>query len=167
MKPTLPTAEAWTALEAAVELHERELISFAFRMTGREDVARDCLQDALVRAVTAISEGARPENVRPWLYRLAYNAVIDRLRRASVEERALGRLAAAEASREGPAPDLERLAEGLPAPYREIVYLRYAYDFSYPEMEAILGMPAATLRVYAARVLERIQKKIREEGHGV
>jgi len=34
-------------------------------------------------------------------------------------------------------------------------------------METILGTPAATLRVYAARALERIEKKIQEEGHGV
>ena len=167
MNSVLTLAQARAALEEAVTRHERELVSFAFRLTGTEDSARDCLQDAFLRAVGAIAEGARPENPRPWLYRLVYHAVVDRLRRSSVEDRALGRLAAREALRETPSGDLERLAGALPAPYREIVFLRYAGDFSYAEMESILGIAAGTLRVYAARALERIQAKLKENEDGL
>lgn len=167
MNPALTLTQARTALEEAASRYERELVSFAFRMTGSEELARDCLQDAFLRAVSAIGAGARPENLRPWLYRLVYNVTIDRLRRASVEERALGRLAAREASREGPSGALEGWVGSLPSPYREVLILRYAYDFSYAEMETILGLPAATLRVYAARALERLQARIEEEGRGM
>jgi RNA polymerase sigma-70 factor (ECF subfamily) len=167
MNPALSSARARGALEEAVSRHERELVSFAFRLTGSEDVARDCLQDAFLRAVSAIAEGARPENARPWLYRLVYHAAIDRLRRATVEERALGRLEAREASRGAPSGEIEPWVGALPPPFREIIHLRYACDFSYAEMEAIVGMPAATLRVYAARALERLHGKLKEEGHGV
>jgi RNA polymerase sigma-70 factor (ECF subfamily) len=167
MDTTTPVARARAALEEAVRRHERELASFAFRMTGSGESARDCLQDAFLRAVGAIAGGARPENLRPWLYRLVYHAVLDRLRRASVEERALGRLAAREALADTPSGDLERLAGSLPSPYREIVFLRYANDFSYAEMEGILGMPSGTLRVYAARALERIQARLKEDRRGL
>jgi RNA polymerase sigma-70 factor (ECF subfamily) len=167
MQPTADLVRARAALEEAVSRHERELASFAFRLTGGEETAKDCLQDAFLRAVGAIAEGARPENLRPWLYRLVYHAAVDRLRRASIEERALGRLAAREALSEAPSGNLERLVGGLPSPYREIVFLRYAGDFSYAEMESILGIPAGTLRVYAARALERIHAKLKEDRHGL
>ncbi len=167
MNPALSPARARAALEEAASRHEREFASFAFRMTGSEEAARDCVQDAFLRAVAAVAEGARPENPRPWLYRLVYHAAVDRLRRATVEERALGRLAAREAARETPSGDLERLAGALPSPYREIVFLRYAGDFSYAEMESILGTPAGTLRVYAARALERIHGKLKERRDGL
>ncbi len=167
MNPALSPVQARGALEAAVGRHERELVSFAYRLTGSEDAARDCLQAAFLRAVSAIADGARPENARPWLYRLVYHAAIDRLRRATVEERALGRLEAREASRGAPSGEMEQWVGALPSPFREIIFLRYACDFSYAEMEAIVGMPAATLRVYAARALERLKAKLEEEGHGM
>jgi RNA polymerase sigma-70 factor (ECF subfamily) len=167
MNSSLSELQARAALEAAVSTLDRELVSFAFRMTGSGEQARDCLQDAFLRAVRAIADGARPENVRPWLYKLVYHAVVDRLRRASVEERALGRLAAREASREVASGELERLVSALPSPQREIIYLRYASDFSYAEMEAILGTPAASLRVTAARALEKLEARLKEEENGV
>src|SRR5947208_5113871 len=80
------------AFEAAAGRDERELVSFAFRLLGRDDTARDCVQEAFLKAYSAIAGGTRPENVRPWLYRMVYYAAIDRLRRASIEERALGRI---------------------------------------------------------------------------
>ena len=154
-----------TGFEAAVRRHERELVSFAYRLLGREDAARDAVQDAFLKAHQALTQGAVPERPRPWLYRLVYHAAVDRLRRVKVEEQGRARIAARahEEPDAAAAENLERLVGSLPSPFREVLYLRYAYDFSYAEMEAILGTPAATLRVYAARALE----KLKEEGHGV
>jgi len=155
--------------EAAVRGHERELVSFAFRMLGREEAARDAVQDAFLKAHVALTQGAVPGALRPWLYTLVYHAAVDRLRRLKIEERGRAAISRPEAETVDPAPGggLERLVGSLPDPFREILYLRYAYDFSYAEMEAILGTPAATLRVYAARALEQVHKRLKEEGHGV
>jgi RNA polymerase sigma-70 factor (ECF subfamily) len=168
MSPTMTQGDLTTGFEAAVRAHERELVSFACRMTAREDAARDCVQDAFLKAHQALRRGAAPEQIRPWLYRLVYHAVVDRQRRRSIEERESRRPApsppaTADASTEG----LERLVGSLSTPYREILVLRYVYDFSYAEMESILGLPAPTLRVYAARGLEQVQKNLREERDGV
>lgn len=152
-------------LEAAVRAHERELVSFALRMLRREDAARDAVQDAFLKAHLGLMGGAAPQAFRPWLYRLVYNAAIDRLRRSSLEERGKARIAPAAAG--GPTGSLEPLIGSLDSPHREILLLRYAYDFSYAEMEAILGIAAATLRVYAARALEKVHAKLQEDPHGL
>ncbi len=44
--------------------------------------ADDVVQDALVAALTAIRGGARPRDLRPWLYRIVRNRAIDEVRRA-------------------------------------------------------------------------------------
>jgi RNA polymerase sigma-70 factor (ECF subfamily) len=168
MVPTIMQRDPGTGFEAAVRTHERELVSFAFRLLGREDAALDCVQDAFLKAHQALRSGAAPEKIRPWLYRLVYHAAVDRRRRQAVEDRGSRRVAGPDAA--APEPDaggLERLVGSLAAPYREILVLRYVYDFSYAEMESVLGLPAATLRVYAARALEQVQKNFPEDRHGV
>jgi len=168
MGPTIMHGDPTTGFEAAVRSHERELISFAFRLLAREDAARDCVQDAFLKAHQALCRGAAPEKIRPWLYRLVYHAAVDRRRRQAVEEHGLRRVAAsAPTAPETRIEGLEGLLESLSSPHREILVLRYVYDFSYAEMESILGLPAPTLRVYAARGLEQLQKNLQEDRHGV
>jgi RNA polymerase sigma-70 factor (ECF subfamily) len=168
MGPTMTQGDLSTGFEAAVRAHERELVSFAFRLLAREDAARDCVQDAFLKAHQALSRGAAPESLRPWLYRLVYHAAVDRRRRQAIEDRAALRLAAsASTDPERRSEELERLLGALAAPYRDILILRYVYDFSYAEMESILGLPAATLRVYAARALEQVQRVLEEDRHGM
>lgn len=156
-----------TGLETAIRTHERELVSFAFRLLRREDAARDAVQDGFLKAAAALRSGAAPEQLRPWLYRLVYHAAVDRLRRNRVEERGREKSQPAPATPAGDPERLEQLVGSLGPPHREILILRYAYDFSYAEMESILGLPAATLRVYAARALEQLQKKLKENPDGV
>jgi RNA polymerase sigma-70 factor, ECF subfamily len=168
MGPTIMHGDPTTEFEAAVRSHERELVSFAFRMVAREDAARDCVQDAFLKAHQALCRGAAPEKIRPWLYRLVYHAAVDRQRRQAVEERGQRRVATpSSAASESRIEGSERLLASLSSPYREILVLRYVYDFSYAEMESILGLPAATLRVYAARGLEQVQQNLQEDRHGV
>lgn len=153
------------SFEAAVRAHERELVSFAYRMLRKDDLARDAVQDAFLKAHQALTGGATPDALRPWLYRLVYNAAIDRLRRGALEERGKAKVPAAPPA--GAAESLEPLVGALDSPFREILLLRYANDFSYAEMEAILGIPAATLRVYAARALEKVHAMLKENPDGV
>ena len=168
MGATIMQRNPTTDLEASVRSHERELVSFAFRMVLREDVARDCVQDAFLRAHQALRSGAAPDKIRPWLYRLVYHAAVDRQRRQAIEARGSRRVASPGATApETEAEGLEALLGSLATPYREILVLRYVYDFSYAEMESILGLPAPTLRVYAARALEQVQKNLQEDRHGV
>lgn len=150
---------------AAAARHERELLSFALRLLGEAESAGDALQEALLRATQAVRDGAAPDNVRAWLYRLVYHAAVDRLRRRSIEEAARTR-----AARAGSAPaerggqeDLERLVAALPSPQREVILLRYVHGFTYAEMEDVLSRPAASLRVFAARALDALHARAKSE----
>jgi RNA polymerase sigma factor (sigma-70 family) len=90
-------------LAALHERHSDELLRFCRWMLKNSDDAADALQDTWIRAMSALTEdGVRVASMRPWLYAIARNACLDRLRerkRASsheLDEAMLG---------EGPAAD--------------------------------------------------------------
>ncbi|PZF81253.1 RNA polymerase sigma factor [Jiangella anatolica] len=53
------------------------------------DLADDCVQDALVQAVETWTAQGIPANPPGWLYTVAHNRAVDRLRRAAAAERRL------------------------------------------------------------------------------
>lgn len=56
---------------------------YCARMTGSTVDGEDVLQDALVKALHARTEGAGVDNLDGWLFRIAHNASLDFLRRRS------------------------------------------------------------------------------------
>ena len=62
--------------------YRRPLLDFArHRLGARRQEAEDVLQDALIRAYRALLSDDRPVELRPWLYRIVANRVVDELRR--------------------------------------------------------------------------------------
>ncbi len=65
------------------ERHRGALTRYAGSLLRRcEHDAEDVVQDVLIRAHDALRAGERPEELRPWLYRLTRNRAIDEVRRA-------------------------------------------------------------------------------------
>lgn len=79
-------------LNASYEAHRAELFAFLLRMTRDREMAEDLLQDAFVRLIKEVRSGRKPEMVRPWLYRVAFNDAVSRSRRSSTLLRLMPRL---------------------------------------------------------------------------
>jgi RNA polymerase sigma-70 factor (ECF subfamily) len=61
---------------------------------------------------------------------------------------------------------LERLAgavQGLPAPYRMVIALRYEADMSYERMADVLGLPLNTVRTRLYRAKERLRSALEDQ----
>lgn len=102
-EPVGPRRDVSFQLSALHDRHADELLRFCRWMLRDPDDAADALQDTWIRAMSALSEDrVRVTAMRPWLYAIARNACLDRLRerkRSSnheLDESALG---------EGPAAD--------------------------------------------------------------
>ena len=65
------------------------IVSTLVRATGDWDLAEDCMQDALVRALDSWVRDGIPRNPGAWLTTVARNRAIDLLRRTNVEKRAV------------------------------------------------------------------------------
>jgi len=142
------------------------------------DLADDAVQDAFVQAIETWQGDGIPNNPAGWLYTVAHNRVIDRLRRAASADRRL-RKAAPDLTREPPAEEEERLViddrevgdEQLrllllcchPALDRDTqvaLTLRLVGGLTTPEIAAAFLVPEATL----AQRIVRAKRKIRDAG---
>ena len=79
-------------LSGVYEAHRCEVLGFLVGMTHDVDAAEDLLQETFVTLIREARAGRMPDDVRPWLYRVAANAAISRHRRAASWTRLLPRL---------------------------------------------------------------------------
>ncbi len=71
---------------ALVERHSRSLFRLAYRMTGNEQDAEEIVQDAFLRAYRKLDRFESRANFGTWLYRIAVNCTLDRLRKGRTEQ---------------------------------------------------------------------------------
>jgi RNA polymerase sigma factor (sigma-70 family) len=69
------------ALTAVYERHHQALYRYCRSILRDEEEAWDALQSTMAKAVAALSDEQRDFEVRPWLFRIAHNEAISRLRR--------------------------------------------------------------------------------------
>jgi RNA polymerase sigma-70 factor, ECF subfamily len=81
------------AAQAAADAYPR-IVAALIRITGDWSLAEDCAQEALTLALARWPTAGVPANPGGWLMTVARNRAVDVLRRASVEQRKLGELAA-------------------------------------------------------------------------
>ncbi len=141
------------------------LVRFCSGYLGSTDLAEDAVQDVFCKLLSAKK---RPQELRPWVYRVARNHCLN-LRRSQARRRdqrrlptafeipaswtgALTRLARSEDHRDVAA----RLAE-VPTDRREPLLLRYVEGLSRAEIAAVLDLPVSVVksRLYEALVLLR------------
>jgi RNA polymerase sigma-70 factor (ECF subfamily) len=74
------------AFRVLVERYSRNLYRLAYRMTGNPRDAEDVVQEAFLRAYQKLGQYAGNSNFGTWVYRIAANYAIDRIRQRNVEE---------------------------------------------------------------------------------
>ncbi len=164
------------AFEEVVVAYQDALFAFVAGMSGDRGRAEEVVQDAFVRAHRALRgyprERIRELAVRPWLFRIALNALRTRLRRGQVQ------LVLVEQPPEGvdPAPGPEeealrsdagaRLGHALACitqEQRAAVLLRFAHDLSYARIAEIQSRPVGTVKSDVHRGLLALRRRLGEE----
>ncbi len=182
--PAPPALEASDAeLLARVGEHDREafeilygryvrpVFSLALRRLGDRGHAEDAVQEAFT-AVWRSASTYRPERgaAGGWLYTVARNAIVDRLRRKGPGADAeLPELASAEP---GPAEQAEdsytswqvhRALEELQPREREVIELAYWSGMSQSEVAEYLGIPLGTVKTRTRSGLARLASVLEGE----
>jgi RNA polymerase sigma-70 factor (ECF subfamily) len=133
-----------------------------------EDATQQVFVDAL-EAIPGYEQRSRP--FRAWLFRIARNQAVDRLRergRLALEEP--GQLELLESGadpREMPSrrladQDMLRFIRRLPLAQQQVVVLRYMLDFTTAEIAEVLGRSPQSVRQLQSRALRRLE---RHAGH--
>ena len=147
------------AFSALYERHQPALFAYSRAILRDDDDARDALQSAALKALTALGRDSTPASPRAWLFRIVHNESVSIIRRRRPHET----LADGDGvSIGGPLDDVlarERLAElvtelhALPERQRQALLLREVGDLGYEEIGAAAGMSpgAARQAVHEAR----------------
>src|SRR2546430_8348839 len=74
------------AFRVLVERHSHSVFRLAYRMTGNQHDAEEVVQEAFFRAYQKLEQFAARANFGTWVYRIAANYAIDRLRQRKSED---------------------------------------------------------------------------------
>ena len=74
------------AFRILVERHSHNVFRLAYRMTGNQHDAEEVVQEAFLRAYQKLSQFAGQANFGTWVYRIAANYTIDRMRSRRTED---------------------------------------------------------------------------------
>jgi RNA polymerase sigma-70 factor (ECF subfamily) len=148
------------ALGRLVSRWQQRLWRHAFRLTGREDVAWDVLQEAWMAIVRGLRRLSDARDFPAWVYRIVTHKCVDWARRRRRGRRLEDRLAAqAPQPQDDPAAPAEqrealRQAMGrMDVQQRALLCLYYLEEFSVGRIARILDVPEGTVksRLYHAR----------------
>ena len=158
------------AFSDLVTRYRARVTALARRMltASSSDEAEDVAQEAFVTAYDKRATFRRGEPFRPWLYRIAVNRCLDRLRAQSrrpifVE---IGSVTEPAGSEGDPLESLlseegeERLAAAvaaLPPKLRAVFLLRHLDDLSYDEIAAAAGVPLGTVKTHLFRARAQLR----------
>ncbi|WP_054709002.1 RNA polymerase sigma factor SigW [Bacillus sp. JCM 19041] len=167
------------AFAELVDLYKDKVYQVAYRMVGHAQEAQDVAQEAFLRAYTNLDKYDTTRKFSTWLFRIATNVAIDRLRKRKpdfyLQETVKGtenmtyesQLAATDDLPEEQVVQME-LQEWiqseineLPPKYRTAIILKYIEDLSLKEISEIMDMPVATVKTRIHRGREALRKRMR------
>lgn len=158
------------AFDRLYERFERPLFGFIRARLGDATEAEDVLHDAFMAVLRERGKRSEVRSFRAWLYQVAQNLCLNRMRARQRAGRALDAAGPAVTMASAPVAAqqaieqhergelLSRAVSRLPAPLAEVYRLR-ASGMSYDELAEILDVPLGTVK---SRMHEMV-KRLREE----
>lgn len=152
-----------------VERYEAKILRYARKfLFGRED-SEDLTQEVFIKAYTNIQSFDVSRKFSSWLYRIAHNEFVNKLKKNERQPLAFfdpdtlwpQLLAKETADKEANLEDIRRLLdnglEKVDAKYREVLVLYYYEELDYKEIADILRIPTSTVGVRLRRGKEKLR----------
>lgn len=150
------------AFDVLLSRNQQKLYSYILFVVRDPEVANDVFQETFLKVVTKLQEGRYTDSGKFsfWLTRIAHNVIMDLYRQQkgehiveATEDNDLNKLRGQDLldiNRENEfvnaqiLSDVRHLMDTLPAPQREVVYMRYYQDMSFKEIAETTGVSINT-----------------------
>jgi RNA polymerase sigma-70 factor (ECF subfamily) len=159
---------------------ERPIYALAYRVIGREEEARDVVQETFLRAFRGIGNFRGQAKFSSWVYRIALNLCRDWIRR----ERRSPILPAPEgvdvielAAEQGPVESIEDLVARndmsqavaglmtrLPEEQRTAIILKEYHGMTFQEIADLQGVPLSTVKTRLYQGLNVLRRHLAQQG---
>ena len=150
------------AFDELLARNQQKLFNYIMFVVRDPETANDVFQETFVKVITKLQEGKYTDSGKFsfWLTRIAHNIMMDGYRQQKsahiiepTEDNDLNKLRSNEVmdiNRENEyvntqiMDDVRRLMDALPAPQREVVYMRYYQDLSFKEIAEVTNVSINT-----------------------
>jgi RNA polymerase sigma-70 factor, ECF subfamily len=164
------------AFEGIVDLFKDKIYRHCYRMVGNGHEAEDLAQETFLRAYRNINKYNSEFKFSTWIFRIATNLCIDRLRKKKPDYYLDAEVPGTEGanmysqlSTEEPLPEevvteneqwneLQAEIMKLPEKYRTAIVLKYVEDLSLEEISQIMDIPVPTVKTRIHRGREALKK---------
>jgi RNA polymerase sigma-70 factor (ECF subfamily) len=159
------------AFRELVGLHMRRVYDLAYGFVNDRDDAEDVAQEVFLKVYHSLRHFRQESGFGTWLYRIATNASLDRLKQ---RKRASNRLVPINESQIAdmqtqPETDnidtgihIERALHELPTLQRAVVILRHMEGYSTKQVSEILRCSEGTVKTHLHRGLKKMRKLLHE-----
>lgn len=141
-----------------------ELRAYARFLVRNAAEADDLVQEAVLRALSALSQYQPGTSLRAWLFTILRNLVYEHARRRRTERAAIERADLSWQPAVSAQPDHATIADlarhlfALPPLLREALVLVGAQGLSYEEAAAVCGVPVGTVKARVFRARRRLEQ---------
>ena len=169
-----------SAFEEIVSLYQNRLYQVCYRMLGNRHEAEDIAQEAFIRAYINLHTFDQKRKFSTWLYRIATNLCIDRIRKKKPDTFLDAPVPGTDGldhysrlAHESPLPEeeVEKMEQQervqyeisrLPDKYRSAIVLRYIEELPLQEISEILDLPLGTVKTRIHRGREALRKQMKK-----
>jgi len=160
------------ALGILMDRYGSKLLRYGKKFLSEKENIEDIVQEVFIKVYQNIKGFDPSQKFSPWIYRIAHNAFVNRLRSANKEPLLSFDFDALvnhsvyedpmikEKENEEIRVLLSKGLENLPPLYREVVTLHYFEDLGYQEIADILHIPIGTVGIRLRRAREMLKKHI-------
>jgi len=165
-----------TEFERIHDSFRPRVLRYLTRLVGERD-AEDLVQTVMLKVSAGLAGFRHDSSLSTWIYRIATNVAMDRLRvpvREQAQEAEFG-VEEGEVPPDSRAPSVETIAirtemsacirdfvDHLPEPYKTVMVLSEMEGFKNAEIAAILGVSLETVKIRLHRARERLRGDLRE-----
>ncbi|GAA0596717.1 RNA polymerase sigma factor SigW [Virgibacillus siamensis] len=164
------------AFSELIELYQHEVYQVCFRLIGNRHEAEDLAQEAFLRAYQNINSHDNNKKFSSWLFRIATNLTIDRLKKKKSDYyldadmadeggktmysriRANNKLPEDQVIRLELQDPVQKAILRLAPKYRSAIVLKYIQGLSLEEISNIMQIPVATIKTRVHRGREMLRK---------
>ncbi|MFS0821720.1 RNA polymerase sigma factor [Bacillus sp. 1P02SD] len=151
------------ALEVIYNVYKAPLYQFIFRYTNNEQLSIDLVQDTFEKLQRNFRQFDQEKGkFKTYLYQIAYNTMMTRLRRQTLFRTLLPILADRHPHHENSDEKItvQSAIHSLPEDLRAIVLLTYYHDLTQKEISTILHIPVGTVKSKLHRALKKLKEEL-------
>ncbi len=142
---------------------QKPLWLHARRVTGRDDLAWDALQEAWLAIVRGLRRLGDPARFEAWAHGIVRNKSVDLVRGDVRRKDALKEAAERNTQRTAPSIDTESLRGALArlkTVHREVLALFYRDGFGVAEIASFLGIPTGTVKSRLHHARQQLKERL-------